>query len=196
MTAPGSGPRPSRADRMQAIYDQVPEVSNCKGHCWISCGPASMTPWERRRLALAGHKVTPDEEARRKPYDFWCEALGPDGRCMAYAIRPLICYLWGAVDWLPCPWGCRPAGGWLPNEVAFRLMLEAEQLGGTGHPVDPEAFERLKDPARVAALAAELARKGPSDMARFRSYGAVLPVAITSRPKRQAKREALTEEER
>jgi hypothetical protein len=153
----------NRAERMQAIYDQVPKMADCKGNCWISCGPASMTPWERRRLAVAGHRVTPDEIARRAPYDFWCEALGPDGRCMAYDIRPLICRLWGTVEWLPCPWGCRPEG--------------------TGHPVSAEAFEKLKDPAQVAALARELAGKGAGEAARFRSYGAVLPVAITRRPK-------------
>lgn len=140
-----------------------------------------MTPWERRRLALAGHHVTPDEEARREITDFWCEALGPDGRCMAYELRPLICVLWGAVDWLPCPHGCRPVGGWLPNETAFRLILESMQIGGTGHPVPPEMFERARDPAQAAALARELAGRGGSDMARFRSYGTVLPPAITCR---------------
>ena len=174
-------PASSRAARMQAIYDQVPPIPGCLGNCWISCGPASMTPWERRRLAVAGHPLTPEDEARKKPCDYWCEALGPDGRCRAYSIRPLICRLWGAVDWLPCPWGCKPEGGYLPNDVAFRLLLESMQLGGTGHPVDPEAFGKLDDPAVVAALAADLAGRGPSDMARFRSYGATLPLAITSR---------------
>ena len=139
-----------------------------------------MTPWEAKRLADAGHRVTPDELARNAPYDFWCEALGPDGRCQAYELRPLICRLWGAVDWLPCPWGCKPDGGWLPNDVALRLLLEATELGGSGHPVDPEAFEKLKDPAQVAALVKQLAGK-PGEMKRFRAYGAVLPVAITSR---------------
>jgi Putative zinc- or iron-chelating domain len=171
----------SRAERMQAIYDRVPPMADCKGHCWISCGPASMTPWERRRLALAGHKITPDELARKAPYDFWCEALGPDGRCRAYESRPLICRLWGAVDWLPCPHGCMPVGGWLPNDVAFRLLVEVTDLGGYGDPVDPEAAEKLKNPAVVAALAKEMAGKGAGDLARFRIYGAVLPVAITRR---------------
>lgn len=166
---------------MQAIYDQVPPIPGCLGHCWISCGPASMTPWERRRLALAGHPVTLDEEARRCVTDFWCEALGPDGRCRAYDLRPLICRLWSAVDWLPCPHGCQPEGGFMPNATAFRLLLESMQLGGTGHPVDPEAFGRLDDPAAVTAVARELAGSGPSDMARFRAYGTRLPPEVTRR---------------
>lgn len=179
----------TRAEKMQAIYDQVPPMADCKGNCWISCGPASMTPWEWKRLADAGHKVTPDELARKAPYDFWCEALGPDGRCMAYAIRPLLCRLWAAVDWLPCPWGCRPEGGWLANDTAFRLLLEVTRLGGTGQPVTPEMYERLREPGRVPALAKELAGKGDGDMIRFRHYGDVLPVEITRRPGLPAKGE-------
>jgi hypothetical protein len=176
----------SRAERMQAIYDRVPPMADCKGNCWISCGPASMTPWERRRLAMEGHTITPDGLARKAPYDFWCEALGPDGRCRAYGSRPLICRLRGAVDWLPCPWGCVPAGGWLPNDVAFRLLLEVTNLGGYGQPAAPGALEKLKDPAVVAALAKEMAANAGGDLARFRIYGAALPAAVTRRNPRGA----------
>lgn len=173
---------PDRAEKMQALYDQVPPMADCLGHCWISCGPASMTPWERRRLDLAGHKVTPDELARKSIVDFFCEALGPDGRCMAYGIRPLICRLWGVVEWLPCPWGCKPEGGWLPDKTAFRLILGSIELGGVGHPVDPDAWEKLNDPAEVAAMRRALDGKGADDVVRYRKYGTTLPVAITRRP--------------
>jgi hypothetical protein len=172
---------PTRAERMQAIYDQVPAIPGCLGHCWISCGPASMLPWERRRLALAGHPVTPEDDARRYVTDFWCEALGPDGRCLAYAIRPLICRYWGAVEWLPCPYGCQPEGGFMPNATAFRLLLEASRLGGTGKPVTEEMLARMDDPAQVAEMAALLAAKPSCDMARARHYGTRLPAAVTSR---------------
>jgi hypothetical protein len=174
----------NRAERMQAIYDQVPPMADCKGNCWNSCGPASMTPWERRRLALAGHKVTPDQIAIRAPYDFWCEALGPDGRCRAYDARPLVCRLWGAVSWLPCPSGCMPVGGYLPDDVSIRLLLESIRLGGDGRPVTDEDFENLKDPARVDAIVKRLAAQGASDVTRFRSYGTVLPAAVTRRKPR------------
>jgi len=171
-----------RAERMQAVYDQVPAMADCKGACWISCGPASMTPWERRRLAAAGHPITTEDIARKAPFDFWCDALGPDGRCTAYGIRPLVCRLWGAVEWLPCPHGCRPEGGWLPDEVAFRLILEAVRDGGSGEPVTQEMFDQLRDPVRLAAIRREFAGKGASDTARFRAYGDLLPVAVTRRP--------------
>lgn len=173
----------SRAERMQAIYDQVPRVADCKGHCWISCSAAVISPWERRRLALAGHRITPALAARRGAGDFWCEALGPDGRCLAYDIRPFICRLWGAVDWMACPWGCRPEGGWLPNEVAFRLFLESLQLGGIRHPVPLEELQRASDPAGAAAIAREIAGMHSDDWTRFRAYGAVLPPEVTGRPR-------------
>jgi putative zinc- or iron-chelating protein len=173
---------PSRAERMEALYAQVPAIPDCKGHCWISCGPASMTPWELKRLADAGHRVTSDEIARKAPGEFWCEALGPDGRCRAYALRPLICRLWGATEWLRCPWGCVPEGGFLPVAESVRLLYESYRVGGLRYPIPDEEFEKLNDPAHVAELAADLSKQGAGDMIRFRLHGAKLPVAITSRP--------------
>jgi hypothetical protein len=33
-----------------------------------------------------------------------CEFSDPDGsRCLIYPVRPLICRLFGIVEWLPCP---------------------------------------------------------------------------------------------
>lgn len=38
-----------------------------------------------------------------------CEFSDPDGpRCMIYPVRPLICRLFGLVEWLPCPLGRVP----------------------------------------------------------------------------------------
>jgi len=35
-----------------------------------------------------------------------CEFADPDGpRCLIYPVRPLICRLFGLVEWLPCPRG-------------------------------------------------------------------------------------------
>lgn len=175
--------KPSRAELMQALYDRVPEVTNCQGHCWISCGPASMTPWERRRLALAGHPITPEDEARKWITDFWCDALGPDGLCRAYTIRPLICRMWAAVSWMPCPYGCKPEGGWIDDAESLRLLTESVRLGGGGEPVTEEMLARLDDPQWVAATVAEFAAQGHSDANRARCYGTKLPPAITRRPR-------------
>jgi len=38
-----------------------------------------------------------------------CEFKDPDGpRCLIYPVRPLICRLFGIVEWLPCPLGVVP----------------------------------------------------------------------------------------
>lgn len=38
-----------------------------------------------------------------------CEFSDPDGpRCLVYPVRPLICRLFGIVEWLPCPRGRVP----------------------------------------------------------------------------------------
>lgn len=89
------------------------------------------------------------------------------------------------MDWLPCPHGCMPEGGWLDNKAAIRLLLQAGELGGTGEPLDPRAYERLNDPDEVAALVAYLRGKPNCDASRARAYGTVVPVAITSRAPRE-----------
>jgi hypothetical protein len=49
------------------------------------------------------------------------------GRCTVYAVRPLICRLWGVVESMPCPWGCRPER-FLTVEEGEALMRQAEGL--------------------------------------------------------------------
>jgi len=43
----------------------------------------------------------------------------------------MICRLWGLVASMPCPYGCRPEGGLLPDSEGARLLLEAEGIGGS-----------------------------------------------------------------
>lgn len=57
--------------------------------------------------------------------------LTEEHRCSVYEIRPMICRLWGLVRGMPCPYGCRPEGGLLPDEEGQRLLREAERIGGT-----------------------------------------------------------------
>jgi hypothetical protein len=175
---------PTRAERIEALYAQVPPIPDCRGHCWVSCGPADISPWELKRLREAGHPITPNKIASNSTTEFWCEALGPDGKCRAYVIRPLLCRIWGAVSWLPCPHGCQPEGGWMRDADALRLIFEVTRLGGTGIPVTDEDFAHLDDPAWVAAMTRGLTAIESYDYAnaRARAYGTALPVAITSRP--------------
>jgi Fe-S-cluster containining protein len=63
------------------------------------------------------------------------------GRCAVYGIRPMVCRLWGLVEGMPCPHGCRPDGGLLPDTEGRRLLIEAERIGGT----DPSQLQRLAE---------------------------------------------------
>ena len=82
-------------------------------------------------------------ERARKPVEIderaTCSMLSADRRCEVYEIRPMICRLWGMVEQMPCPFGCRPEGGWLSNEDGARLLREANRIGGE----DPEQLDRL-----------------------------------------------------
>jgi hypothetical protein len=114
---------------LQAIYDRIPDMAECKGHCWASCGPVPMSDRERQRLRERGYKVTDCSTARASIEEFWCEALTGDGRCGAYDVRPALCRAWGTAAGMPCPYGCRPES-LLSDEDTFRLTLEAYAAGG------------------------------------------------------------------
>ena len=48
--------------------------------------------------------------------------------CNVYAIRPLICRLWGLTPKMRCPWGCEPER-WLSEPETRELLAEMERLG-------------------------------------------------------------------
>lgn len=86
---------------LEAIYAEVPAME-CQGLCSESCGPLIVDDSERERI--------------RKRTGRTLQLLAPDcpeltilRRCSIYDDRPLICRLWGVVESMPCPWGCRPA---------------------------------------------------------------------------------------
>lgn len=114
---------------LQAIYDQVPAMLDCQGKCWASCGPVEMSLRERQRIRQAGYRITEARTAMTSPVTFWCEALTGDGRCAVYGLRPLVCRLWGAVEDMPCPFGCRPVR-MLSSEEGWRLVVESLDAGG------------------------------------------------------------------
>ncbi|MDP4501036.1 YkgJ family cysteine cluster protein [Nonomuraea turcica] len=112
---------------LEALYVQVPDVG-CKGLCQEACGPIDMHPYERARIRRAGVTIPRPAEALERILageDYTCPAL-VDGRCSVYEIRPLICRAWGASEAMPCPYGCRPAGGLLPAAVTRRLVDESK----------------------------------------------------------------------
>lgn len=63
--------------------------------------------------------------------------VNPDGsctflngtRCSLYSIRPVICRLWGVVESMPCPHGCKPERV-LTDEEGFGLVAATMELDG------------------------------------------------------------------
>jgi hypothetical protein len=100
------------------LYAQVPSIPACDGRCWVSCGPIEMFDRERQRIRERGVKISDADVAMQSVDTFYCEAL-KDGRCMVYDIRPMICRIWGAVEDMPCPFGCVPEPGYLTADESL-----------------------------------------------------------------------------
>jgi Fe-S-cluster containining protein len=176
-------PRPRRETdaALQHLYDQIPAMTDCRGHCWISCGPVEMSDRENQRIRGAGFRITNHLQARQLTETFWCEALGPDGRCQVYGIRPLVCRLWGAVESMPCPYGCRPQR-WLSDAEGRALVAESLEIGGYGQPGETMAL--VEAMARIPGMAEKLREfvaSKPADRIRVAHYGQTLPPEVTSR---------------
>lgn len=117
---------------LQKLYDQIPGIPDCDGRCWTSCGPIDMSDRERQRARQAGYRITPWQDARAWKETYYCEALTGDKRCAVYEMRPLVCRLWGAVEGMPCVYGCVPEGGYLSDQDGIRLVAASLRIGG--HP--------------------------------------------------------------
>ena len=137
---------------LQAIYDQIPVLPDCDGRCWTTCGPIHMSSRERRRIRDTGTRIPPWEQAMQQP-GFMCPALGADHRCQVYPLRPVLCRLWGAVESLPCVYGCQPDPCPLADADAMRLLNEASVICGDPDAIPPRRLEAgLRDPDRAAMI--------------------------------------------
>lgn len=53
-----------------------------------------------------------------------CPNLNPhNGECMAYAVRPLICRMWGLTKRMKCPYGCVPER-WVDDAEFAHILIE------------------------------------------------------------------------
>ncbi|MCX5066735.1 hypothetical protein OOJ91_12850 [Micromonospora lupini] len=110
-----------RVAEMDQLYAELPEI-DCKGLCHESCTAIVMTPVEQQRVRERGVEVT--------PLDMPCPALTQLNRCSVRDVRPLICRLYGLVEQMACPHGCRPEGGFVPEATARRLIERSMVIGG------------------------------------------------------------------
>lgn len=143
---------------LQELYDQIPAIPACDGSCWTSCGPIDMSDRERQRIRHAGFKITPMDEARASADTYWCEALTSGKRCAIYELRPVICRLWGVMESLPCPYGCIPDGGWLPDIEGHRLIARAWIIGGGRPELDSLSDEEIDAALRATGFTEQLER--------------------------------------
>lgn len=96
---------------IEAIYARIPDVE-CKGLCQSACGPIGMTRKEFETIKeKVGDRVEGIPSGRQMfivGKDLTCPLLNPDGKCSVYAQRPAICRLYGAIELMRCPHGCKP----------------------------------------------------------------------------------------
>ena len=105
-----------------ALYARLPSI-DCQRRCAGACGPlvATELEWARMESATGGEAWGDDTV---------CPHLDRDaGLCRGYALRPLICRLWGVVETMPCPFGCQPER-WLTAEDADALVAAVIALAG------------------------------------------------------------------
>ena len=112
----------AKTDPIAAIYARLPKLE-CRGYCHIHCTGVPMSKEEYRRLKeAAGGQLTIVNGDR-------CSILDDQNRCSQYRHRPLICRLYGIVEGMRCPHGCRPEY-FLTDAEGRELMAEMERIGG------------------------------------------------------------------
>lgn len=117
---------------LRDIWEKVPKMKDCKGKCAMSCGPIPVSSMERRLIQQrAGHLLTTERNLGKKNTEgvMSCNMLTEDGLCSVYAIRPLVCRIWGTTKRLACPEGCEPER-WLSDQESLALFDEIQHLAG------------------------------------------------------------------
>lgn len=104
---------------LETLYAQIPRIA-CQGLCQEACGPLGMAYLEWVQI----RRKSPLRLAEAKQVA--CPLL-KRGRCTVYAVRPIICRLWGTAENMPCPWSCRPER-YLTMTEADALMHQVDEL--------------------------------------------------------------------
>lgn len=127
--------------QLDALYAELPEL-DCRGACWDSCGRINMTGLEHARTERAGVSIP---AGRLSDPPSVCPALTMLHQCSVYAVRPMICRLWGIVESMPCSAGCRPKDGrpLLTDRQTYEYLARAHDIAG-----EPEAAEQFRRPWR------------------------------------------------
>lgn len=108
-----------RSKKLEEIYARIPKLE-CQRKCQMACGlirSSGAIEDERLYAQTGGHfgemrpsraRVVFDGNDFLKPR-LYCSFLSdPLGDCTVYALRPLMCRLFGVTRELECPYGCQP----------------------------------------------------------------------------------------
>jgi hypothetical protein len=125
--------------RLEELYERLPRLQ-CQGKCAHSCvSRIDMSHIERSRIREAGRDIVAHRSRRDEP----CPALTFLGTCSIYAVRPMICRLWGTSVAMPCPHGCQPDGARPLNDIeTLDLLLTSLEIGG--HPL-AEHIDKIRE---------------------------------------------------
>jgi hypothetical protein len=111
---------PEATAMLDAVYADLPPIA-CQGHCATSCGPLALSVLERTRL----QRQTPWKRLQGQTA-LDCPLLR-QGRCTQYALRPLLCRLYGVATGMPCRYGCTP-DRWVSDTEAEALLHVVEEI--------------------------------------------------------------------
>ncbi len=132
---------------LEEIYARIPKIK-CQRKCQDNCGPIVMATVEWDRLKRAG----PVAGLGGSRGAWQCPLLIEDS-CSRYALRPIICRLFGVTRELPCPFGCVPER-WLSERESRSLIAAVERLSD-GNIAGP-GLELVKIEYQAEAPAAQI----------------------------------------
>jgi len=151
-------PNPRRlAARLDALYAELPQI-DCQRLCYDSCGPIPAAPFERQRMEReAGFELKVERHIYQRASGLEsCHecSMMREQRCSVYAIRPMICRLWGLTEDMPCPYGCVPSRR-LSVAEGMEFLRRAFEIAGTPDNWEQwtkEALEILLSDPKAQAL--------------------------------------------
>lgn len=113
---------PGLPKALRRLYREVPSP-DCKGLCWESCNTAPA-----QQIELENVERVAGGPGNLGASHGMCPFLSAEHRCTGYAARPLVCRMFGATARLPCPFGCKPAGGYLSPRKEAELLTKLIEI--------------------------------------------------------------------
>lgn len=122
--------------RLAELKSRIPNVK-CKGFCWRVCTGINMTELEHKlikeRYGIHIPMALPELVIRFGDRTL-CPALDEQHHCVIHEdaeAYPTVCKAVGAVEHMPCPYGCEVEGGQLMPIEEYKLLdADINDVGG------------------------------------------------------------------